>query len=902
VKILEVLSRELGDPRAVFVFPSEVAASFWLHRALALSERRAVSKRRFLSWDRFVETALDYGPRLRPVSWTERALFVAWLLEANRRETFLRQLVPPGQAAEPWAFARSLQAMLPSLDRLRNLTGVWPASSAGKGEDLRRLDREYRDFLRRGGLYEPAFEQPALRHSQSRFFLFYPEVLEEYPALERLLSASSQLTLFHLPPLGTSPEQPVGRAPAISAYPDSPEELRAVLAAIASLVDRGTDPEQIVITAAGLAELEPHLRRAAQLAEVPLSFRFGRQLTAFPPCRLFRRIQAVLDSRFSLPALRDLLLDRSCNWREEELGRALLRFGQACRIVANPPGEGDRWERCFARARGYSECRPLPVERLRPFYRRLKSALLEIAAAPSFRRLKEGLTQFSKTLLSAERWPEDELKAFQFALDTLDELEEASRSLGPPPPSAFLFWLEHLEDTRYVPREPPAGVAVYFYRVSAAIAPQHHFVINASQAATRHRLKPLPSLSAHEEESLGLAEHDLSDELLYLYSLSGTQVHFSYPRRGMGQSHLPPGFFVAHGAVLAASGQSGSNPYGAEAAAWAGRAVPPGPPLPLQRQGFLRARVTALSERGLDLASQPLESPELVREVSGRLRDERGRLRLSATGLELYLQCPLRFLLERVLWLGEEELKPAALEPMEFGQLMHQVFQLFYRWVRRREPGGRLAAERFQVYESRMRRIVRKVFRSWAQAHPLPISPVWRRERWRAGELAARFLEAELKEMKGERIRLTERRLRQAWPGQDLLLSGKIDRLSEGPEGLLLVDYKKNRTPGAADIFGPDAPSIQMPFYLRLMRARGLPVRRAAYYSIEAGVYRWVAGGPRSMADAETLERTLAELDTRIREAAARIAEGDFTRPSRRRGECAYCTHGETCRRRYALG
>jgi RecB family exonuclease len=901
MKILEVLHRELGDPRAVFVFASEVAADFWLHRALAQSERRAVSKRRFLPWDRFVETALDFGPRRRPVARTERALFVAWLLERNRRDPLFLQLVPPGQAAEPWAFARSLQEMLPSLNRLRDLTGVWPESSIAKGEDLRRLDREYRDFLHRGGLYEPAFELPSLRSTENRFFLFYPEVLEEYPALERLLSSSSQLTQFHLPPVGAGLEYPGGGAPAIRAYPDSAEELRSVLAEVARLLDRGTDPDEIVITAAGLSELEPHLRRAAELGEVPLSIRLRRELVAIPPCQLFGRIQAVLDSRFSLPALRELLLDRSFNWSEEELGRALLRFGQACRIVANPPGQGDRWERSFVRARDYPECRSVPVERLRSFYRRLKSALLEIAAAPSFRRLKEGLTQFSKTLLAGGSWPEAELKAFQFALDTLDELEEASRNLGPPPPSAFRFWLEYLKYARYVPQEP-AGIAVYSYRVSAGIAPQHHFVINASQAATRHKLKPLRYLSAHEEESLGLAEHDLSDELLHLYSLSGAEVHFSYPRRGLGQNHLPPGFFVAHGAVQAACGEPESDPYAGEAAAWAGRAVPPGPPLPLQRQGYLRARVTALSERGLDLASRPLNSPELIHEVVGRLRDERGRLRLSATGLEQYLQCPLRFLLEKILWLTEEELKPAALEPMEFGQLMHRVFQLFYRWVRRHEPGGRLAADRFQLYEHRIRRIVRQVFRSWGQEHPLPVSPVWRRERWRAGELAVRFLETELEEMSDERVRLTERRLRQDWPEQDLLLSGKIDRLSEGPEGLLLVDYKKNNTPGAAEIFGPDAPSIQMPFYLRLIRARGLDVRRAAYYSIEAARYRWVAGGRRSMVDADTLERTLDELDARILEAAARIAGGDFTRPSRRRGECAYCAHGETCRRRYALG
>jgi RecB family exonuclease len=901
MRILEALRRELADPRAVFVFPSEVAAGFWLRRAFALTERRALPQRRFLSWDQFAEAALEFGPGRRLVRQEERALFVAALLEANRRDPRFRQIVPPEQAGEPWAFARTLQGMLPCLNRLRTLAGSWPESSAGKAEDLRRLDREYRQFLQGSGLYEPAFEQPSLRPTDSRYHLFYPEVLEEYPSLERLLAGSPQLAQYHLPPVGTGPQEAAREPPRIRAYPDSPEELRAVLAAVAGLLDRGVEPEQIVITASGLPDLEPHLRRAAELGEVPLSLRLGREITAYPPCRLFARIQAVLDSRFSLAAMRELLLDRSLPWREGETGQALLDFGLACRITRNPPGGGDLWERCFLRARGYRELGLPPLERLRPFYRGLKTALREIGASTSFRRLKENLAQFSKTLLAAERWPEGELKAFQFALDTLDRLEEAARGLGYPSPSPFRFWLQHLNDARYVLREPPAGVAVYPYRVSAGIGPAHHFVINASQAATRHRVKPLPSLSTHEEESLGLLEHDLSEELLQLYRLSGEQVFFSYPRRGPGQSHLPPGLFVAHGGVLPAAGDPGSNPYAAEAEAWAGRRDPLGPVLPQQRRGFLRAQLTTLSARGLDLGSQPLSRPELIQAVGGRLRDERGRLRLTATGLEQYLQCPLRFLLEKALRLNGEERSAVALEPPEFGQLMHRVFQLFYRSVRRREPGGRLDAERAETYGRRMRRIVRHVFRSWAREHPLPVSPVWRRERLRAGELAARFLAVELEQMIGERVRLTERRIRRPWPGEALLLSGTIDRVSEGPEGLLLVDYKKNRTPGAADIFGQEPVSIQMPFYLRLLRSGGLDVRRAAYYSIEAGAYRWVAGGPRSMADPDSLQRAVEQLDARIRGAAARIAGGDFTRPGRRRGECSRCPHGEICRRRYAL-
>ena len=59
--IAEILRAELDDPRTDFVFPTEVAARFWLRRALSLAPGRALRADRFLSWDQFDRRALDYG-------------------------------------------------------------------------------------------------------------------------------------------------------------------------------------------------------------------------------------------------------------------------------------------------------------------------------------------------------------------------------------------------------------------------------------------------------------------------------------------------------------------------------------------------------------------------------------------------------------------------------------------------------------------------------------------------------------------------------------------------------------------------------------------------------------------------------------------------------------------------
>jgi hypothetical protein len=87
-----------------------------------------------------------------------------------------------------------------------------------------------------------------------------------------------------------------------------------------------------------------------------------------------------------------------------------------------------------------------------------------------------------------------------------------------------------------------------------------------------------------------------------------------------------------------------------------------------------------------------------------------------------------------------------------------------------------------------------------------------------------------------------------------------------------------------------------MPFYVALMRAAGMEVRRAAYYSIEEARYVWVTGGPRPMADGETMERALQGLEQAVAGMAAALAAGDFTVPR----TCESCGQRGICRAQFA--
>jgi ATP-dependent helicase/nuclease subunit B len=884
VGIAAVLRAELDDPRTSFVFPTEVAARFWLRRALDFSRPRVLRGDRFLSWDQFDRLALDYGgeaatPPRRRAGVAERTLFAASLLEANRRRGLLRELVPPD--AEPLAFLPALRDLLPCLHEAERLSGRWPASSQGKRADLSLLAGEYRGYLRRAGLYEPAFQRPELRQDGRRYRLFYPEALEEFPGVERSLASTGRVAVLRLGP----PE----RVPPIRAFADSLQEMAWALASIAALLDRGVEAGDIALTVGDLPTLEPHLRRQAAILEVPLGIRLRRPLAELPPCRAFERIRTCLDSGFSLGALRDLLLDGSLPWRNPERGQALVELGSEQRVVKNLPG-ADAWQRALRRAGELEK----GIGGLRAYYRKLTATLERIAAAPDFRRLKEELTAFSKSLLDPSDWSKEELAAWQFALDTLDDLEEARAAEGELPAAPFRLWLRFLADARYGLPVPEAGVNTYGYGVSAGISPAHHFVIGASQAATRWVVKKLPGLGSHEEAALGEMEHDLSDTRLALYTLSGAEVSFSFARRGFQSSHLPPGFFVAARAVGEAEPPP-PHPDALEERLWRGGPEPEGAPSALRQAGFRQALRCLLAPKTLDLTRSRLARPDLLERALAGLRDPEGLLGVSPTGLQLFRQCPFGFLLERLLGLEKREFSPVAVEPLEFGSLMHRVLQRFHERVRRLEPQASLDPVRRETYRRWLAGIVRRVFRAWRE--PTPVAPAWRAAQSRAVELALAFLDRDLEELPGARVLATERFLRDPRPEAGLVLRGAIDRISELGDGYLVTDYKKKGIPTAAQIIGERPVSFQMPFYLALMRAAGLPVRSAAYYSIEEARYVWVTGGRRPMADGQAMEVALGRLERAAAEMAAALRAGDFTVPR----ACPSCGQRGICRARFAL-
>ena len=534
VSPFEPVRDRVDDPDTTFVFPSELTARFWCKRALHFSTGKTIPTRRFVSWDQFKESCFHYDAALRPVNRAVRLLFLHRLLEQNRRNPYLSRIIPPRYAGEPRIFLESLQRLLPVLHRVAAVRSRWPRFSRDKLKDLENLYENYRDFLRQARLYEPNYERPHFSPGGRKHVIFFPELIEDYGDFADLLS--NRVELVPAPPdirPGTS----------IQVFQTLPEEIRAAIRFSAALLDQGVDPQEIVLTVGQLEELEPILRREAELYALPLQFHLGKPLSGFPQITMLHKAYRAAESSYDLTTMKALLLCRSIPWKQEILCRALIRLALDGRIPGNTPAR-DNWELSIESSRRNGNPRNLPLSRISSFYAALKACLTRLAAAETFGELKSSLVSFAADFLDLQRLEEEELKIFQFAVDTLEELEradeltagESAATPGSDTPAGrrpvFGIWWLYLGQRRYVPGRYGAGIPVYPYRVSEGMEPEHHIVINASQATTSHRIRRYPFLKLHEEQNLSDAQRELAPIHLQLYS---------YSARGNPVQLRPPG-------------------------------------------------------------------------------------------------------------------------------------------------------------------------------------------------------------------------------------------------------------------------------------------------------------------------------------------------------------------------
>lgn len=876
---MEELVRHAAEGRHRLVFPSEVAAAWWRREAAARCGR-PVWERQFVSWDRFKETAFDIRSDLRPCNATVRRAFAQSLIADNGRTPFLRRIIPKA-AAGSTAFVPVLTAALPGLAGFAELPeSVRRGLSDDLIDDVHELTIRYQQFLTRHGLYETAdLARHAPLATAERWVLIAPELADDYPPFADRLTAIPSRT-----PAADPARLQVYRFPAFA------DELGWVFAQIAELLDRGVEQSQIALTVGGLEESAERLDEEAERYEIPLRIRQGRPLLETIPGRFFEAIGPAAEREHDLDSLETLLLQPGVPWQDAAGNRRLI-----ARLVA----AGRLQSRRISGAA-------------------VIGALDAIARAADFRELRSAIYRFLGEFVNPDGWG-DAAPIVQRCIEELNRLIDAQESVGIAVENPYRFWIDELGATLYAERHHGEGIGAYPYRVSALIEPEHHFVIGASSRATTVSRAPFPWLTDPERMSAPgyLAERDLSSELMASYAGSGRHVAMTWSDRGLTGPSLPAAWLVASGhARLAQQPDPPVDRYRIERESILD---PSGDPVyPLQRRGA-EELAQSYPTRGGSLFDQPLDA-STAGLVAARFSDEAHptAVRLSAKHVGEFAACPFSFAFSSGIGLREESYVVDADSPREIGTLYHRILERYYKELQ--TEALTVSAEPADQAVERLLRHADEVFAEAQKSTMLNRGVIVARRRLFT-RIAEWVVATDRAEFVSHRPLFVEdwQSLVAGGDGTtaDVVLYGRIDRVTEGPDGAAaIIDYKKGKLPkqdgvraGSADAVGSSVDAsvqraalteVQLPFYSLLVERSGRPVTTLGYYALEEGSYgAVVAPAPRkTWMSGERFAEVRDLTGAMIAQVAGSIRAGDY-RASRT--ECAQCALRGLCRTRFVV-
>jgi len=941
--VRDTILRYIDDESARFVFPSEVAVRFWRKQTLLFSGKRAIAEARFVSWDSFKEAAYREERFERPVNSLYRTIFSAALLAENSSgPPLFSELVPRSFSAESGSFVRDIGALLPVLESILSPRGEG-ALPPNLRADLATLRDRYREFLRANSLFEPLDRPLRAIPVAERFFVCFPEVIEDAERYLAPLADSGRVQTISAPAM-----DPDGKGIELVRYSSWSRELRALFRRVRGLLESGTEPSDIIVTVCGLEALRPVIEEYGDLYGVPLAFRSGKPLASHSPGRMLSALQETYRDGFRLDSLKGLFLDLGIPWKEREMFRGIIRTGIEGHCLGTwREGNSvrDAWSELFRRTGRKEE-----GDLFRAFAREAAG----LVTSPDFPSLGKNFGRFLERFLDPHGWSQQDLRILQYIKAVLGEtIDSVQRLVGVICPDPYGLFLSLLSGGLYVEKADPGAVGIYPFRVTAGIDAPHHFIVNASQEGTSARIAGIPFLSEELGRSVGLEERDLRPQFLSLYGKSGGEIRFSFSASGFSGPDTPPGYIVSRGIVTdAAEDDTAADPYASERIRWGGDSAAAFIPHAVQREGFDNAARTLFVPRRMDAALEPL--PAGIRETcegiwrtgsaGNRGTDSAGQARgirggMSASALERFWGCPFSFLLSDILGIEEGEFDFSFSDPLVFGQLQHDALRLLMSPAEgqggtdgrnggggRSEAGGRDAAAGSNRSEANGHwkagadhgeaagandpdleaawRAVSRAFDAWERAgRPRFPPPGWRSFRERAAERAAAFLRRDREEFAGYETAYVERWVDWVDEETGILLTGRIDRIARKDDRYHLIDYKNSGYVSKGNVaVEPGATgSYQIPFYTLLCRNSGIDVEGASYYILSEGKFSRFFGAEDGKAWFSR-EETLA-LAENVRAAAAlmagRIAEGDYGATA---GDlCGDCGFRVVCRIRYVI-
>ena len=318
---------------------------------------------------------------------------------------------------------------------------------------------------------------------------------------------------------------------------------------------------------------------------------------------------------------------------------------------------------------------------------------------------------------------------------------------------------------------------------------------------------------------------------------------------------------------------------------------------------------TLAGEAASDAALTVQKTPEVMQKLLKKYVDvppgERPAV-FSATSLNCYLDCPLRFYYEQVLGLSEEDSVSEELDAGLFGSIYHSVMESLYKPL----AGRRLEASDISAVRkdaSRLEAAVEEAFLSEAGISTIEGSNLILKS------IILRYVDRTLEIDEGLcpfEIKGTERPVKVLWPlktvGRSVTIYGKVDRLDSNVPGIVrVVDYKTGSVSGKSDCSDVDAvfdgkadkrPQVAFQLYLYALMMQMQPGGDAEYHPCIYALRDMFGGLPTpQIISQENMVRFKERLGGLLEE----IFNPDvpFKAADADKNVCEYCNFRKICRR-----
>jgi hypothetical protein len=920
----QLIANNLSDTKVYFVFPTDIAATAWAERALELNNLNgAVALERFTAWDKFKgESIKSLQQNKTAIPTTLRKLFATNILERNKSESkngkpIFTSLVVPSYVDSSLSFKDWIASLLPQLSSwyqkqqvlyknldLKNtetekafhldLSKLEVLDSEDK--DLLILYYEYKNFLDTNNLFDPAWEKPPFNDDGKIWYIIYPQILADFEEYSELLNSADNVYLVDVPELSNLKvtTSMVDAKPPVFTYDNTREELHALALYLTDIAvvksQNKVEWQEIALSVPDIETIEPYLTRELKLHNIPYQLRAGKKLSQYPAGRLFSLILTCVNEDFSFDSVRNLVLDKTFPWGDEQSINQLIEFGVKHNCLCSYEDNGNKvdvWQESFHRASG--------EERAKVFLlggkigdedskKGLKKALTDICNAKDFSEINKYYFSFRKEFFDINMFSEEAnlilsrcITELHMLIQLQEEFGEAASCQMP-----FAFFCNQLDQTDYLAQSDARGVNIFPYRLAAAAPYKQQIVIDASQSALSITNQPLSFLSDEKRKKLGIMDILLSKDFISLYAhLSEHMVYFSCATKTFNGYGLPHDSLSSETKYLVDDKNyndawinekkyflkldgsqifsNNSNEVDLQQIKFIHD---------IQKIGFERwiqnynSNKTDNKVLKTDISTN-LTTVELLRKriLKKLYSDKNKKIRISATALKDFTECPLKWLFSRILKIEDVSLEANLMDSVWVGDIYHEIICRILNDIKKENISIHLEENNLPLsYLDSIKKQCSTVLCGFPQSCEIkkPISlltvqMVQMQENTYRENLESFFL-AFCKYFNGSSVSATELPMKYIPDDKNWYFEGRLDcclnatNIKNIPDGKFIIDFKTGHMPSLKECLQTtdDMSDFQLAMYVKLYESmftkEKASVTGAGFFNILKAQKRIVVG------------------------------------------------------------